>query len=354
MRAGQPPAVARRRQWLGWIAALAVVLLGGAVVVLLPDTLVTRDAAGLSLTGAERVNAVNQVRTTLLQGLGGVVLVAGVVATWLQLQVAREGQVTERFTRAVDQLGSPEVDVRIGGIYGLERIARDSAADRVAVIEVLAAFVRQHAPWPPKASSGDPTVGAGSTTVAQLRTRAPDVQAAMTVLGRAHWRNPSIELQLSDTDLRAAYLPDADLQGAYLHDVHLENAQLGRAVLRHANLGNAHLEDAVLCDADLEDADLHDARLERADLRRARLDGADFRIDEGERGARLSGTDLRGARLGRAKVVGADLRGARADATTIWPPGFDSVANGVLLEESVAGQQPARELDAQQAREPFT
>jgi hypothetical protein len=91
----------------------------------------------------------NQVRTTLLQGLGGVALLLGAYFTWRQLRIAREGQITERFTRAIDQLGHDHLDVRLGGIYALERIARDSPADRATIGEVLTAFVRSHAPWPP-------------------------------------------------------------------------------------------------------------------------------------------------------------------------------------------------------------
>jgi hypothetical protein len=41
--------------------------------------------------------------------------------------------------------------VRLGGIYALERIVNDSPDDRAIIIEVLTAFVRTHAPWPPKA-----------------------------------------------------------------------------------------------------------------------------------------------------------------------------------------------------------
>jgi len=40
-------------------------------------------------------------------------------------------------------------DVRLGGIYSLERIARDSAAQRPAIAQILAAYVRAHSPWPP-------------------------------------------------------------------------------------------------------------------------------------------------------------------------------------------------------------
>jgi hypothetical protein len=65
-----------------------------------------------------------------------------------QLEVAQQGQVTERFTRAIDQLGNTNLDVRLGDIYALERIANDSPQDRATVAEVLTAFVRGHAPWP--------------------------------------------------------------------------------------------------------------------------------------------------------------------------------------------------------------
>ena len=62
--------------------------------------------------------------------------------------------------------------MRIGGIYALERVARDSRRDHPTVMEVLAAFVREQ--WPPAEDSGEPPE----------RTTRPDVQAAATVIGR--------------------------------------------------------------------------------------------------------------------------------------------------------------------------
>ena len=59
------------------------------------------------------------------------------------MQLNREGQITERFTHAIDQLGNTGVDVRLGGIYALERIANDSPRDRETIFEVLAAFIRE-------------------------------------------------------------------------------------------------------------------------------------------------------------------------------------------------------------------
>ena len=51
---------------------------------------------------------------------------------------------TDRYTKAIEQLGSDKLDVRIGGIYALERVARDSARDHPTVMEVLTAFIREH------------------------------------------------------------------------------------------------------------------------------------------------------------------------------------------------------------------
>jgi hypothetical protein len=73
------------------------------VVVVLPPLFV--PSLGNPATQATTENAV---RTTLLQGLGGAAVLLGAWFTWRQLHTAREGQLTERFTRAVDQLGKTE------------------------------------------------------------------------------------------------------------------------------------------------------------------------------------------------------------------------------------------------------
>lgn len=74
---------------------------------------------------------------------------------------------TDRYTKAIDQLRSDKLDERIGGIYALDRVARDSFTDHPTAIDVVAAFIREHlqAQWSPHG----PDEG---------RTR-PDVQATL-------------------------------------------------------------------------------------------------------------------------------------------------------------------------------
>jgi hypothetical protein len=64
----------------------------------------------------------------------------------LTYQNNNERLITERFSKSVEQLGSNDISVRIGGIYALERIAKDSPKDHWTIMEVLTAFVRQRSP----------------------------------------------------------------------------------------------------------------------------------------------------------------------------------------------------------------
>src|SRR5260370_16549668 len=125
------------------------------------DTRIARQREILQLAS----DHLSKIVTTLAQVGVGVVLATGAVATWRnvrltqealkatqqKLDVDREAQIANRFTQAIGQLGaelkdgSPNLEVRLGGIYALERIARDSPRDHWTITEVLTAYVRQHA-----------------------------------------------------------------------------------------------------------------------------------------------------------------------------------------------------------------
>jgi uncharacterized protein (DUF1697 family) len=218
-----------------------------------------------------------------------------------QLQISQQGQITERYTRAIDQLGHAQLDVRLGGIYALQRIARDSPVDRAIIGDVLTAFVRSHAPWPPRLP-GQYIATASIDQVPELQLRGPDVQASLSVLGEGgygHSRGRGGRLDLHSVDLRNAELGYAHLEEAYLTDSHLEGATLYRA-----HLDGAHLEGATLDDVHLERATLDDAHLEGADLGRTHL------------------------------------KGSLANEKTSWPAGFDWRAAGVMMVGKDAAADP--------------
>ena len=60
-----------------------------------------------------------------------------------QTEADRQRRITESFSKAIEQLGSDKLEVRLGGIYALERISQESPQDHWTVMENLTAFVRE-------------------------------------------------------------------------------------------------------------------------------------------------------------------------------------------------------------------
>ena len=117
-------------------SAAVVVVTGFLVLWALPLLLTRAPSDGLST--AQRLSAVNDVRATLVTFLIAVGAVGSLVFTARTFLLSRETQVTDRYTRAVSQIGDSSLEVRIGGIYALERIGKDSAPDRPTIVYVLA------------------------------------------------------------------------------------------------------------------------------------------------------------------------------------------------------------------------
>jgi hypothetical protein len=306
-----------------------------------------------SVTPALVQTARDAARGRLLTLGAGLLAAGALVFTARNFILSREGQVTDRYTKAIEQLGSKELGVRIGGIYALERIARDSAKDHPTVMEVLTAFIRDptREPWPPP-DAGSPE---------QKRSTRPDVQAALTVVGRRDAKRDirRIDLTRADltradltrVDLRRAILYGADLTGAALtiawdltgadltNAADLTGADLTGAHLTGAHLEGAFLDGAFLARADLAGADLRGAHLAGADLTRAHLNFADLR------GADLIDATLDGATLEGATLEGADLDGAW------WPEGAP-VPDGWTADSGSGQLKPAGGLSEVTAHYP--
>jgi uncharacterized protein YjbI with pentapeptide repeats len=352
---------------VGWLIIRAAVM-PRRVAPPVPTDILTKLAprAWLEATDA-RTRLRHDLRNGALQLLTVVAVLAGAGLGFWQLaedrdkalkdrQLTRQGQASERFTQAIDQLGSPRIETRIGGIYGLDQIAEQSPDSTRPVGEVLLAWLNGRPRMPPR-----------TLKETYLREHAPDVQAALTVLtviGRQRYSSVVADrLDLHRLSLRGANLRDAILHGATLYEADLRRADLYDADLYDANLLGAYLQSANLEDADLQkaslsgadlyaadlrgadlrDADVGTAGLQHADLRGADLrgahlqgvgtldadptNGADLRYanlgSADLRGADLRGAHLEGAHLEGAHLEGANLRRAKVDGATHGLPGFD-------------------------------
>ncbi len=312
-----------------------------------------------------------------LRNLGLIVAaIVGVgLGTWrsivaaAQARTTQQGHITDRFSKAVEHLGSDNITSRIGGIYALKRIAKDSMErDHISVMDVLTNFIR-YSPHMEKQRKAllcaerrhvyetrimdDPEFAyENEQPEAPRLIECPDIIAAIeTIMTRSEIQKafeaqqgyfPSLKnadfsflilndvdlsgfrldgvnlkdanitgVNLSNVDLSGYDLAGIDLSGATLSGINLSNSDLNGANLSGVKLNNAKLEHTILSKANLSCADLTGADLTQANLRY--VDLTDANLSD----ANLSRADLLGAVLMNTDLSSATLMGANLYGTNV-------------------------------------
>ncbi len=232
------------------------------------------------LNSAERFDRINEARKTLATILGGITLLIGGYFTWQNLNLAREGQVTDRFSKSIEQIGAIDangkkrLEIRLGGIHALERIAAESEKDYWPIMEVLCTYVRENAP-----RQREEKGVAASQSPALPNSDRVDIQAILNVLGRRNTKFEKSEVRIESGGVWVSRerpdLENTDLEGLTIagNYTHVDFYQ--------ADLKGSHLYDAILVDTSFIGANLQ--------------------------GAELSGTYLRTSNLGSANLTSADM-----------------------------------------------
>ncbi len=324
--------------------------------------------------------------------LGAPFVIWGTYIKFQALGFQREGHITDRISKAVEQLGAektvkrvdtrglsveetvPNIEVRIGGLLSIERIAQDSVKydkgrDHVRMMEILCAYVRNNAPASgavemPREATRRIKERASKTETTKylsdiftdrktaldwsegLPKQRADIQLALRIIGRrsvkqrryeSEWGQNTSQFQeihaqetsnrreqqtyvigykpdLRDTNLQAADLSGLALSGIDFRNAHMQGANLTRAWLQGADLQNAQMQCAMLLEACAQGALLHSAKLRHANCREVMMQAADMSW------ADLSTADFDNATLEKANfafakmlgtsMISAELRGA--------------------------------------------
>jgi len=270
--------------------------------------------------------------TAMIAALGAMIAVpftlVRVYVNERQATNAEQGHITDRITKAVEQLGAektvkkvvagatveytePNIEVRLGAIYALERISQDSLRDHIPIMETLCAYIRNNArvegakdfplgPFPERVEADGADVNVKREIRAEMfKARRQNWSDWLTHLG---------PLRPPRDDVAAVFKVIA--RRSTVHRSHEENASPSFRL----DFTRANLQRCDLNGLDLNGADMRGARLEGADLSGAEMEGADLS------GAKMEGADLSGARLKSADLAfwsGARTNARSADFTQV-------------------------------------
>ncbi|MGH3784741.1 MAG: pentapeptide repeat-containing protein [Pseudonocardiaceae bacterium] len=223
----------RARRLRAGLAVTAVVVVGIGVVWVLMGPLAAMVAGPdlRALTPADRLAALNTIRSRILTlaGVGVVVLAASSLFTAWRAR-DNDARIERQFDGALRHVASHDPLVRAGGFYALGMIWRDWPREHQHVLDTVLGWLRD-------------ATSTSATSEHAAGCPAMDVAAAAAEMLRRPVRTEREPL---------------DLSGADLSYVDLSGANLNHAILRHARLTGATLTEANLTGADLRDADLTD------------------------------------------------------------------------------------------------
>ncbi|NOR63834.1 MAG: hypothetical protein GQ535_15265 [Rhodobacteraceae bacterium] len=265
--------------------------------------------------------------------LGAVALSATIpfqlIKVWVNERLAKtaeQGHMTDRITKAVEQLGAektiwddgkqntaPNIEVRLGAIYALERIAQDSLRDHIPVMEILCAYVRHNAPAEDAADIKVDYEGKDWREEQEIALNAIpippiDIQTILSVIGRRKTKHIKFERDASANKLNHLYrldLSNTNMQKLDLSGLNLKNALLEGVIMQEANLIGAEMQKANLYEAEMQGANFIGTDMQRAELNEAKMQGA-----------YLIMTKMQGANLSNANMQGAFLNGPKFDQST--------------------------------------
>lgn len=250
-------------------------------------------------------------------------------------KATEEGLITDRINTAVAGLGAektvktkykketvehtePNLEVRTGALFALQRIMEDSDRDRPQIIQIISAYIRNNAGYARELPKGDHTDPSVWSEFAALRPRA-DIDIALKILEKLpddappdDPRRPDLQaadlrgLNLAGRNLSHMILNNAQMQGAFLFEAHMQGTDLVSANIQGAIFLHTQMQKANLTFSKMQGADLDGAQMQGANLLYATMQGAD-----------LSHAGVQGANLLYAQMQGAVFEFVQFDAQTI-------------------------------------
>jgi uncharacterized protein YjbI with pentapeptide repeats len=277
-----------------------------------------------------------------------------------QTSISRESHYTTLFTKAVEQLGATRevkewvtrldnigetqtrtqhnLEVRLGAIYALDRIASDSERDHWPVMEVLCAYVRNPQNSGIALEQGDTDGQKFSENIPNPRV---DIQAAITTIGARttqridHERDRKLKINLSNANLQRIIL-SGDFERTNFSNSDLSLADFSRVRLTGASFDRAKIYSPITLPRDVENLNFrfaylkgwffYDRKASRCQFSWATLQNCSFSR------SRLFRCAFTRATLKECSFDSSDLTGSTFNNTTLEEVSFeDAILKGASL-----------------------
>ncbi|WP_052245259.1 pentapeptide repeat-containing protein [Halocynthiibacter namhaensis] len=324
---------------LGWFLMVFAILIFLLACGIIAKFTVSVFSGGLR-TEIDQARTTRELGTAVLALFGAPFLVWRTVIASKQAHTAEQGLYTDRIAKAVEQIGAdkvvkqqrkdekgnltyerdkdnkrifskpimveetaPNLEVRIGGLYALERIARDSPKDHITVMEIICAYIRENCKPDVSQFPADDApldVWINWDVPAQQHPRS-DINTAISVINNRDKRQLEREkirkfkLNLAGVDFRGLTVKLTNFSGT-----NFNNAKFLAATISNSTLRGAHFDTVDFRKARLWSSDFSNSTFFVCDLKFAVFNDA-----------KLVTTVFDGCRFQSASFTDAYLMGAK-------------------------------------------
>jgi uncharacterized protein YjbI with pentapeptide repeats len=174
----------------------------------------------------------------------------------------------------------PNLEVRIGGILALERIAKHNLSEHIQVMEILCAFIRENARE--FVATTVPLGEDGEVLPGPYIFPRHDIASALSVIARRGHvqrqleigREPPYRLNFYQADFRGLEMQGRDFANAILDYAQFEGADLTDTTFERASLSTTNFSESILNRANFRGSYIQFNSFENAELEEANFDGA--------------------------------------------------------------------------------
>jgi hypothetical protein len=202
-----------------------------------------------------------------------------------QRRLSEQIHFTTLFTKAIEQLGAtreekdkdstkdiaktlPNIPVRIGAIYALSRIGRESASDNIPILDILSSYIRENSPLPP--AFDEPK----TSDINQSLVR-DDIKAAFHVICSI---NSIFKQERIEKDhfiyLKKCYLPSMNIYHLELTNLSFDESVLTKIDTRHSSIYNCTFVAVKMADAIISTSDIKYCRIPISKITELKMDNS--------------------------------------------------------------------------------